>query len=155
MEDLTDYISGHRFFEGMAEKHLALIAGCAHEVNYKAGEFLCREGDQADYFYLIIKGRVALETHTPPLGTVRILTRGEGDVVGIDWLFAPYKRSFDLRAINAVQTLNIDGRCLRGECVTDHELGYQLMDRFSQSLAKLLKETRLQLLETIHEHAME
>ncbi len=155
MDDMRQYLAGHRFFAGMSAKHIDLLAGCARGVRFSKGQYLCHEGEPANHFYLIQEGRVAIAAHTSPLGEVGLLTQAAGQVVGADWLFPPYRRSFDYRALEPTLVQEMDGRCLRGECEQDHELGYQLMLRFSGALAQLLKATRLQLLEVIHEHAVE
>lgn len=154
-EDLKGFIAGHRFFSGMSERHLTLLTGCARPMEYGPGEFLCREGEPAEHFYVLLAGRVAVETHAPPLGTLALASVGAGEVLGADWLVEGTRRSFDYRAMEPSRALKMDGRCLRGEFPTDHELGYQLMLRFSRLLAHTLRATRLQLLEVIHEHAAE
>lgn len=40
-----------------------------------------------------------------------------------------------------------DGACLRGKCDADHELGYELMQRFASVMLERLQATRLQLLD--------
>ena len=152
MEDLKPYIEQHPFFKDMKPAHVDLIAGCAHNVSFKAGEYICKEGEPANYFYLIRQGRVVVEASSPPLGVIGLLSVGPGEIFGYHWLFPPYAWSFDYRASELTRALAMDGRCLRGECETDHELGYQLMLRFSEVLGSALEATRQQLLETIHEH---
>ena len=96
--------------------HLELIAGCGQNTGFEAGEYLFREGDQADTFYLVRHGRVQLETFVPGRGAVTIQTVDEGDVVGWSWLFPPYRWHFDARALDLVRAVAFDGACLRGKC---------------------------------------
>jgi CRP-like cAMP-binding protein len=46
-----------------------LVVGCASNVRFNAGEFIFREGREADVFYLIREGKVALEVVAPGHGT--------------------------------------------------------------------------------------
>ena len=57
-------------FEGMAAERLELIAGCAANRVFEDGEYLLREGEQADAFYVIRQGHVALETYVPQRGAL-------------------------------------------------------------------------------------
>ena len=58
-----------RSSRGSSRAHLELIAGCARNEHFDAGDAtLVREGDPADRFYLIREGRVALEVHAPGAG---------------------------------------------------------------------------------------
>src|SRR5581483_1513183 len=96
-----------------------------------AGAYLFREGGNADRFFLIREGGIALEVDAPGRGALVIETLHAGDVVGWSWLFAPYRWQFDGRAVEASRLVAFDGRCLRDKCEADHELGYQLMRRFA------------------------
>jgi CRP-like cAMP-binding protein len=76
-----------------------------------------------------------------------IETLGEGDLLGWSWLFPPYRWQFDALAIEAVRAIAMDGKCLREKCEKDHDLGYDLMKRFSRIMTLRLQAARLQLLD--------
>jgi CRP/FNR family transcriptional regulator, cyclic AMP receptor protein len=152
MQTLDQLIADAPMFAGLEPEHLALIAGCASNAHFAAGEYLFREGDPADSFFLIREGAVALEVDAPGRGALVIETLHQGDVAGWSWLFEPYRWQFDARAQQAARVVSCDGACLRGKCETDHELGYQLMRRFAASLIDRLQATRLQLLD-VYGHA--
>jgi CRP-like cAMP-binding protein len=147
MKSLADVISSSPVFAGMKREHLDLIAGCARNVGFDEGSLLFREGDRADTFFLVRRGRVALELHTPQTGGLLIETLEPGDVVGWSWLFAPYRWHFDARAVDAVRAVAFDGACLRGKCDDDKELGYELMQRFAQVIIDRLQHARYRLLD--------
>ena len=151
MENLTEFLGAHPFFKGLQPAHLNLLAGCTREVDFAEGQYIQREGEPANTFYLVQQGQVVVEASSPPLGVLGILTVAPGEIFGFHWLFPPYQWAFDYRASEATQALEVDGRCMRGECEQDHELGYQLMWRFAEVLSKTLNATRYQLLDTIHE----
>jgi hypothetical protein len=90
---------------------------------------------------------VAVELHHPPRGTALIETIEAGEVLGWSWLFPPYRWHFDARALLPVRATAFDGRCLRGKCADDRDLGYELMSRFAQILIDRLQWTRLRLLD--------
>ena len=131
-------------FEGMDAERLELLAGCASNVHFEPGEVLFREGDEANAFYVIRGGTVALEAFVPARGGKTI---DAGEVVGWSWLFPPYRWHFDARALAHVRATAIDGACLRGKCDDDPALGYDLMRRFAQVMIERLQWTRLRLLD--------
>jgi CRP/FNR family cyclic AMP-dependent transcriptional regulator len=135
------------FFEGIRPEHLEVLAGCASNVRFRAGERLFREGDRADTFYIVRHGSVALETFVPARGSITIETIDAGEVIGWSWLFAPYRWHFDAVALALVRATAFDGACLRGKCDGDPALGYELMGRFAQVLIERLQWTRLRLLD--------
>jgi CRP-like cAMP-binding protein len=106
---------------------------------------LFREGDPADAFYVVRRGRVALELFVPNRGALTVETIEPGEVVGWSWLFPPYRWHFDGRAVEPVRAIAVDGACLRGKCNADPALGYELMRRFSQVMLERLQATRLRL----------
>ncbi len=71
MQTIDEIVAESPVFEGLTREQLELIAGCARNVGFENGERLFREGDPADTFYLVRKGRVSLSTHAPARGCRR------------------------------------------------------------------------------------
>jgi CRP/FNR family transcriptional regulator, cyclic AMP receptor protein len=134
-------------FQGMSQEALELLSGCASNVRLADDEMLFREGDEANTFYVIRHGRVALETFVPTRGPVTIETIDPGEVVGWSWLFAPYRWHFDARALGLVRATKFDAACMRAKCEQDPAFGYDLISRFTQVLIERLQWTRLRLLD--------
>ena len=134
-------------FQGLSPEALELLSGCASNTRFADDEVLFREGDDANTFYVIRHGRVALETFVPARGPVTIETIDPGEVVGWSWLFAPYRWHFDARALGLVRATQFDAACLRAKCEQDPAFGYDLILRFTQVLIERLQWTRLRLLD--------
>ena len=147
MHTLDEIVADSPIFEGLAQDQLELIAGCARNVGFEQGERLFREGEPADTFFLVRKGRVSLSTRVPARGAMAIETLDPGEIVGWSWLFPPYVWHFDARAVDDVRAVAFDGACLRGKCDADHDLGYELMGRFASVMIDRLQHTRLRLLD--------
>ena len=147
VENLERILLEHPFFRDLPAQHGKLIVGCAKNVRFEAGDYLLREGAPADWFYLIRHGRVALELKSPGRAPVTIQTIREGEVAGVSWLIPPYRWTYDARAMELTRALALDGKCLRGKCEEDHDLGYDLMKRFMPVLIQRLQASRLQLLD--------
>ena len=147
METIEHQLYDLPFFEGLPPADLELIAGCASNVRFREGELLFRDGDNADVFYVLRHGRVALETFVPAKGPFTIETLEAGEVVGWSWLFPPYRWHFDAHARSLVRATRFDGACLRAKCESDPRLGYELMSRFAQVMIDRLQSTRLRLLD--------
>lgn len=144
---LEKIVRDHPFFAGLDESFLQLVCGCAKNVRFDAGEYLFREGGAADQLYLIREGRVALEIAAPGHDSVTFQTVGTGEIVGVSWLFPPYRWNYDVRAIDGVRAIAMDATCLRTKCEADHDLGYDVMKRLVPILIQRLQATRLQVLD--------
>ena len=147
MGTLETIISEHPFLKGLAPPHIELIAGCASNVRFNKGDYIFREDEEADRFYLVRHGLVALDVFVPQRGPVTIDTIQEGEILGWSWLFPPYRWHFDVRALELVRVTAFDAACLRGKCEADPVLGYSLMSRFAQIMIERLQWTRLRLLD--------
>ncbi len=117
-------------------------------IRFKAGELIFREGDPANRFYLVIGGKVAVESHVRDSAAMTILTSGEIEVLGWSWLFPPYYWHFGARAVEDTEAVFFYGTPLREECEADHDLGYALMKRLAEVMLIRLQATRRRLVET-------
>jgi CRP/FNR family transcriptional regulator, cyclic AMP receptor protein len=147
MDTIESVLRDVPLFGGLGSTELETVAGCGSNVRFRPDQMLFRDGDEANTFYVIRHGAVALEMFVPSRGPVTVETLEAGDVVGWSWLFPPYRWHFDARALSLVRATTFDGACLRGKCEADPKLGYELMSRFAQVAIERLQWTRLRLLD--------
>ncbi|MGB9024129.1 MAG: cyclic nucleotide-binding domain-containing protein [Candidatus Bathyarchaeia archaeon] len=147
METLEPILAQHPFLKELEPRHLKILVGCASNVRFNAGQIMFHVGEEANQFYMIRQGKVAIETLVPELGPITVQTVGEGDVLGWSWLIPPYRWRFDARAVELTRAIALDGKCLRQKSEEDHDLGYELLKRFSGIIVERLEATRLQLLD--------
>ncbi len=153
MNTLERLLSEHPFFKDLDPRYIQLIAGCAREVTFKAGEFIFREGDPSSHFWLIRSGKISLEVFAPGRGPIMIETLGDGDVMGWSWAVPPYRKQYDARALELTRALEFDAMCIRGKCDEEPKLGYELFKRFSQLIGQRLQATRLRLIDIYGSHS--
>ena len=152
VKDIEEIVREHPFFAGLPEPFARLLAGCARNAHFQAGDYLFHEGDPADQFHLIRQGRVALQVKAPGRGEATFQTLREGEIVGVSWLIAPYRWSYDAQATEFTRTIAMDAACLRNKSEADHDLGYDMMKRFMPILIQRLQATRMQILDVYGEH---
>jgi CRP/FNR family transcriptional regulator, cyclic AMP receptor protein len=147
MESLQRLLEEHDFLTGLSAGQAASLVSCVKNIRLEPGEFLMREGEEASMFYLLRHGRVALEVHVPGRGPIVMESLGQGDMLGLSWLFPPHRVHLDARAIEPVVALAFDGTCLRGKMEADHDLGFALSRRLLAETYKRLQRVRLQRLD--------
>ena len=147
MATMEELLGGHPFFTGLGASAIQLIAGCAVNVHFAAGDHVFREGEPASRFYVIRHGRVALEVHSHTHGALIIDTMEEGEVLGWSWLVPPYRYFGDARAVTPLSAIALDGTCLRGKCEADSGLGYELLKRVTTVMYQRLESARVRLLD--------
>jgi CRP/FNR family transcriptional regulator, cyclic AMP receptor protein len=146
-QTLERIIAEHPFFAGLGSDYTSLLVGCASNVRFEAGRYIFREGEEANEFYLIREGRVAIEILPPQRKAVVVDTIGEAEILGWSWLLPPYTWRSHARAVEATRAIALDGKCLRTKCEENHDLGYELLKRFAQIIDRRLDATRVQLLD--------
>jgi CRP-like cAMP-binding protein len=147
METLERIIADHPFFAGLDQQYLDLLAGCASNQRFEAGTYIFREGGEANEFFLLRSGKVAIEMPGTNHSPILVGTYGEGDVLGWSWLLPPYEWKFQAKVVESVRAFALDGKCLRKKCEENHDLGYELLKRFTKLIDRRLDSTRLQLLD--------
>jgi CRP-like cAMP-binding protein len=147
IENLTDILRQHPFVADLPDHHMQVLIGCASNVRFDEGTYLIREGQIAETLFLLRSGRVALEIDLTERGTLRIQTVGSGEVLGWSWLISPFRWHFSGAAVTEVRAVALDGKCLRTKCENDHDFGYEMLKRMSQTMERRLEATRLQLLD--------
>ncbi len=145
MNTLEPILKEHPFFKDLKSEYLDVIVGCASNVRFKAEEVILREGEPADKFYLIRHGKVAIYIAKPR--SITIQTIREDDILGWSWLIPPHRYRFSARAVEDTRAIALDGKCLRGKCDENHEMGYELLKRLVSIFTQRLEATRLQLLD--------
>jgi len=140
---LDTLLARHPFCQGMAPEHMALMAGCATNVRFAAGDYVFRNGDEADSAYLIRSGRVNYIVH----GQETHETAEAGDLMGWSWLFSPYRWHFDARAAQPLRVIELHGDCLRDKCDANPAFGYALTRRILFQVHRRLERSRLQAMD--------
>jgi CRP/FNR family cyclic AMP-dependent transcriptional regulator len=140
----------HPFLKGLSPAYLQILARSAMLKEFAAGEMIFAEGDMANRFYLILDGKVALESSNAGHEPVLVQEIGPGDVLGWSWLFPPYYWHFNARATEPTKAIFFYGTRLREQSEEDPAFGYELMKRISEIVINRLQATRKQLLESLH-----
>jgi CRP/FNR family cyclic AMP-dependent transcriptional regulator len=147
MENLEAVLAAHPFFKGMTSEHLAAVAACGRREQFKAGDFLCREAEEALVFYVILNGSVSVEIFSSRRGPLTTSTVDDGEVLGWLWLDKPLHWHLDARARQVTRVVALEVKALMQKCEADHDLGYELMKRYAHHLAVKFRVTKLQLVD--------
>lgn len=92
-------------FEKVAGEDLAGLARVAEVETYAAGQTVFEEGEIGDNLYIVLKGRVAIETGGP--GGRRLATLGRGETFGEMAVLDAEPRSATARALEETELLSI------------------------------------------------
>jgi CRP-like cAMP-binding protein len=144
MHQNVPILAAQPFLRGLTPEQLNLLAEDSMPAEFQPGERILSEGAPANRFYLILEGRVELESSVLDGEPVAVQTLGAGDLLGWSWLFPPFCWHFDARAVLPTKAILFYAKHVRELCEQDHDLGYELMKRVSIILIQRLQCSRSQ-----------
>ena len=140
-------LAEHPVFSQFDAPTLTLLAGCARNVRFRAGEPIFAEGDPADTVFVLRKGDVAVEIAAPERAPIIVETLHAGDLLGWSWMIPPYRHMSDARAASDVSAVSLDANCMRNKCEQEPVLGYRMFQTLMPHMAVRMRAMRMQLLD--------
>jgi CRP/FNR family transcriptional regulator, cyclic AMP receptor protein len=147
MSTLESIVTKHSFAADISPRFTHILHECATFERFAPEQQIFRENFEADRFYLIHSGRVAIQTFVPATGVKTIQTLGADDALGWSWLYPPYRWHFTALALEPVEAAAICAKTLRERMIENHEFGYEIAMRVGKLILDRLQATRLRLLE--------
>lgn len=86
ISDIEKLLFEHPFFEGMDPSACTSLGACAKHEVFNKNAFVFREGEVADRFFLVRRGVVAIEMHTPERVPMELATIHDGEAFGWSWV---------------------------------------------------------------------
>jgi len=147
---IIETLRSSQLFKGLEVRHLEKVSALCRGASYREGEIICKEGDEAQEFYILTEGRVVLEMGVRPVQdrpaiptAVEVVTEGES--FGWSALVEPFKYTLSVRCLTNCTMLAIKSDILNKAMSDDTELGFELMKHVSQLISQRLLHTRLRL----------
>jgi CRP-like cAMP-binding protein len=129
-------------FAGFNHELLKNIAMAGEAIRLKKGTCLFHEGDDAEFFYLIIQGAVELQIllDCHDLSPVGLSILEAGDFIG--WSAVAESSTYCINAVvlKRVKLARIRGERLAALLSADPEAGFEFMVRLSQLIGRRLDE---------------
>jgi CRP-like cAMP-binding protein len=128
-------------FDNLTRQELEKIQNICVVEKYAKDTILFFEGDPGNRCYLITKGTVRISKFIPNIGEEALAVLKEGDYFGEMALIDNFPRSAHAIANTDIEVLAIYKVELDYILNMDHELGYKLLWKFTETLSKRLRET--------------
>ena len=147
-QTLEDLLARHPFWNNLPAQYFPLLIECAVIERFRPGEQIFKRGYDAEHFYLIHHGKIALETaYVPGEGFITIQTLGAGEALGWSWLFPPHLWHFSARAVEPTEAVVFKADALRNKAKETPAFGYDLALRVGAIMMRQLQSTRIRLLD--------
>jgi CRP/FNR family transcriptional regulator, cyclic AMP receptor protein len=141
-------IEDHPFLRGLDPDLLRELATMAEYREFEPGAKIAHQGTPAVEFFLLLRGKVALEEVADPTRPhLTVQTVGPGELLGWSWLLGHDRWRFDARALKPTAAWRVDALRCRALLDARPQVGYQFLLRMLPVIAERLEHTRLQLLD--------
>jgi CRP/FNR family cyclic AMP-dependent transcriptional regulator len=147
LQSLARSLKKQQLIQELSDEHIAFLSGCTKNVRYQEGDYLFREGAEADWLYMVRKGKISLEVYDAQRGTIVLETLHAGELIGWATIFPPYRWHADARAVKDTLVFAVDGACLRQKLEHDHDFGYAFTRMMLREVHRRLERSRLQILD--------
>ncbi len=144
---LRQQLVGHPFVKGLRPEDVELFLRHGELVEFDTRDIIFKAGDEADVFYLLRSGVVALQVDAGGSFPRTIQNLVEGSALGWSWLFPPHRWQFDAVAQTPVRAIAFDADALRHRFAEEPATGYRVMARVAEVMSERLHATRHQLLD--------
>jgi len=134
-------------FAGVEGELLRKLAMTAQQVHSSGEQPLFHEGDQANRFYILLRGTVELRIAMggKNLKQFGLTTLGIHDVLGWEALMEPYEYELSAHCLEKCELIAFDSLKL-SELIGHHpQLGYMLMNRLLRTVSGRLTEMHIRL----------
>lgn len=131
----------------LTSTELDLFEALSREITAPDGAILFEEGADADSFYVIAQGKVALELASAGRSPMIIQTLGPGDLVGLSWLLPPHRWNWRARVVGESRLIVFDAVEVRRHCEENRDLALDVYQVLAAEMADRLHSTRLRLLD--------
>ncbi len=148
IEDLNEIVIMTHLEDDMISRLSTLV----DILSFADQEIIFRQGDPADRFYMVKRGKVLLEQNMSDLVTVSVGSIKPGYSFGWSTMIDEGHYTTDAVCTEPCEILSIRGSKLRHLCVQDPRLGFLLSQRLLMILKKRYDHRTEQFLKVIQHH---
>ena len=144
-------LSEFALFRNLPEELLNKVAALGKEVTYSEGDFIFREGDQADKLHFLLNGEVVLKvklTSRPESITVSAVSQ-QYESFGWSGIVPPYHYTASAVCEVDCKILTIPGESFMQLLEENPAAGFIVMRRLTELIASRLRNSRQTLLKTL------
>ena len=151
-------------FQGLNKNEIEDITKLCQEVNYERDAIIFREGQKADFLYVVAKGKVDLRFRFPSFKRrfffmkqdssleITMYTVPEEKTFGWSALIEPHQYTQSAYCVETCGLIRIDGKKLLELCERSSNLGFHVMRNLAQLISERLKLHRDQIKREFQEY---
>jgi CRP-like cAMP-binding protein len=145
-----DLLERFALIEGFSEDQIEIFGPLLEDVTYQTDEIIFHQGDQANYLYFVLEGKVSIQFNPEDGPVLCVAEVDEGDVFG--WSSALGSACYTSSAVckEGGIFIRMDGEELKNVCQEYPETGILILNRLAGVIAQRLRGTHEQVVGLLH-----
>ncbi|AWI27455.1 MULTISPECIES: cyclic nucleotide-binding domain-containing protein [Streptomyces] len=139
--------AGEGVLAALPAEHRGRLMALARDTAFPGATRIFEEGEEADRFWIIRSGTVALDVHVPGRGPAVVETVGAGGLLGWSWLCPPRLWHLGAETREPVRAWEFEAAPVRDLCAHNPALGLALVTVVAETIGDRLRATRTRLLD--------
>ena len=139
--EILDALGRTELFKSLSAVHLRELAACCRVEEFKRNDFIFREGEPGQAFYLIMTGKVRISREVSGMGEEALAILGEGSYFGEMALIDSGPRSADAKAHEHCTLVILGKDALDDVLFLNKSLACDVLWAFVRTLTHRLRET--------------
>jgi len=141
MADVRELLRGVAIFKDLDDDELQQIAEVCKPEDFVSGEYIFREGESGNRFYLVVEGEVRISRNVPGSGEEALAVLKVGTLFGEMSVFDRSDRSTDAISNGGTKTLTITRSDFEILLDFNRELAYKILWACVRILSSRLRNT--------------
>ncbi len=147
-----DDFKNNNIFGNLTDEMIDKILPLAEIANFEQREFVFKEGDVVENFYMIKRGTVLIEQKLTDKMTVTAGTISTGESFGYSSIFSEGLYSTNAVCSDHCEVIVINGEQINDLLKADHSMGFHVMQNIVTVLNKRLSRRTEQFLKAVSTH---
>ena len=139
--ELFGLLSSSALFSGINERHLTRLASIGQDEAFKRGEYVFRQDDTGNTFFLVLEGAVRISREVPGMGEEALAVLRPGAAFGEMALIEDTPRSADAIAHENCRLFVVKKEDLEDLLFVDRDMAYEFLWKMVRLLSARLRET--------------
>ncbi len=140
----TDWLKKTELFGTLDESQLGALLSHSSAESFPGGTTIFRQGDEANYLYILIEGSVELSVKTGErFDFLTSKVEKEGTAFGIPSLIEPFRYNMTATCLRPSKLLVINAGNVRLEMEKDPKMGMEMLKKLASIYFNRLNELRL------------
>ena len=132
-------------FDELDEDLIDLLSPLFEEFSYQPGTTIFRQGEQSEFLYLVINGKVDMSYKPHDGGSITISHVGKGGIFGWSAVVGSDTYTSTAVAIGDVEAFRVHGSDLRKFCREHPQEGKDILERLADGVSSRWKDAHKQV----------